>query len=68
MVQAGSIKKGDYCMLKGFPCLVSDATTTKNNKGAVRTTISGTDIFTHKKYEENCPASSTVQVPALKET
>jgi translation elongation factor P/translation initiation factor 5A len=50
-VQAGSIKKGDHCMLKGFPCLVTDANTTKNNKGAVKTTITGTDIFTNKKYE-----------------
>jgi translation initiation factor 5A len=55
-------------MLKGFPCLVTEAATTKNNKGAVKTTLAGNDIFTSKKYEEVCPASSTVQVPILKET
>jgi translation initiation factor 5A len=67
-VQAGSIKKGDFCMLKGFPCLITDSATAKTNKGGVKTTITGTDIFTNKKHEESCPASATVQVPTVQRT
>jgi translation initiation factor 5A len=50
-VQAGSIKKGDFCMIKGFPCVVVECATSKTNKGGVKATIIGTDIFSNKKYE-----------------
>lgn len=62
--QAGSIKKGGYCMLKGFPCKVSDYSTAKPGKhGSAKATIVGNDIFTNKRYEEICPTSANIGVP-----
>lgn len=62
--QAGSVKKGGYCMLKGFPCKVTEYSTAKPGKhGSAKATIVGIDIFTNKKYEDTAPTSSTMQVP-----
>ena len=53
-VAAGSIKKGGYCMLKGFPCKVIEFTTAKPGKhGSAKASIVGIDIFTNKKYEDS---------------
>lgn len=61
---AGSVKKGGYCMLKGFPCKVTDYSTAKPGKhGSAKATIVGNDIFTNKKYEDTAPTSATMQVP-----
>ena len=61
---AGSIKKGGYCMLKGFPCKVTDYSTAKPGKhGSAKATIVGLDIFTNKKVEDTAPTSATMQVP-----
>lgn len=65
-VQAGSIKKGGYCMLKGFPCKVIDYSTAKPGKhGAAKASITGIDIFTGKKHEDAFPTSHTVYVPIV---
>lgn len=62
--QAGSIKKGGYCMLKGFPCKVTQYSTAKPGKhGSAKATIVGIDIFTNKKYEDTAPTSATMYVP-----
>jgi translation initiation factor 5A len=64
--QAGTIKKGGYCMLKGFPCKVTEYSTAKPGKhGSAKATIVGIDIFTNKKYEDSCPTASTVRVPIV---
>lgn len=64
--QAGTIKKGAYCMLKGFPCKVSEYSTAKPGKhGSAKATIVGADIFTNKKYEEICPTSANMRVPIV---
>lgn len=64
--QAGTIKKDAYCMLKGFPCKVSDYSTAKPGKhGSAKATIVGADIFTNKKYEEICPTSANMRVPIV---
>jgi len=63
---AGSVKKGGYCMLKGFPCKVIEYSTAKPGKhGSAKATIVGTDIFTDKKYEDSMPTSATAQVPTV---
>ena len=50
-IQAGSVKKNSYCMLKGHPCKVTEYSTAKPGKhGAAKATIVGTDIFTGKKH------------------
>lgn len=66
---AGSIKKGGYCMLKGFPCKVTDYSTAKPGKhGSAKATIVGVDIFTNKKVEDTAPTSATMQVPNVAKT
>lgn len=66
---AGSIKKGGYCMLKGFPCKVTDYSTAKPGKhGSAKATIVGIDIFTNKKIEDTAPTSATMQVPNVTKT
>lgn len=64
-VQAGTIKKGGYCVLKGFPCLVT-ATSIKSVNAKSKVLIEGTDLFTNKKYDETLPASGIVIVPGAK--
>eukprot|EP00915_Cephaloidophora_sp_WS-2016_P004189 GHVH01005632.1.p1 GENE.GHVH01005632.1~~GHVH01005632.1.p1 ORF type:complete len:159 (+),score=32.03 GHVH01005632.1:190-666(+) len=65
-VSAGSIKKGGYCMLKGFPCKVNDYSTAKVGKhGSAKAKIIGADIFTNNKYEEICPTSHNMEVPVV---
>ena len=64
--QAGSIKKGGYCLLKGFPCKVTDYSTAKPGKhGSAKATIVGVDIFTNKKYEDTAPTSAGMLVPIV---
>jgi translation elongation factor IF5A len=61
---AGSVKKGGYCMLKGFPCKVTEYSTAKPGKhGSAKATIVGLDIFTGKKVEDTAPTAATVQIP-----
>lgn len=60
----GSVKKGGYCMLKGFPCKVSEYSTAKPGKhGSAKATVVGIDIFTNKKYEDTAPTSATARIP-----
>ena len=65
-IQAGAVKKGGYCMLKGFPCKVTDYSTAKPGKhGSAKATIVGLDIFTSKKYEDSCPTGHNMQEPIV---
>ena len=67
--QAGSIKKGGFIMLKGYPCKVIDYATAKPGKhGSAKVHFVGLDIFTNKKYEDAFPTSHTVWVPIVKKT
>lgn len=64
--QAGDIKKGGYCLLKGFPCKVTEYSTAKPGKhGSAKATIVGIDVFTDKKYEDTAPTSANVSVPNI---
>jgi translation initiation factor 5A len=60
----GDIKKGGYCMLKGFPCKVTEYSTAKPGKhGSAKATIVGIEIFSNKKYEDTAPTGATASVP-----
>lgn len=66
---AGTVKKGGYCMLKGFPCRVIDISTSKAGKhGHAKATVVGKDIFTNKQCEDAFPSSHNVEVPFVKKT
>ena len=63
-VQAGSLKKGDYAMIKGQPCRVVEITTSKTGKhGHAKASIMGVNILTGKKYEDSCPTSHNIEAP-----
>jgi translation initiation factor 5A len=65
--QAGTIHKGDYIMIKGCPCKVSDVSTSKTGKhGHAKAHFVAIDIFTGKKLEELCPTSHNIDVPVIK--
>ena len=62
--QAGNLKKGDYVLLKGNPCKISDIAISKAGKhGHAKAAIVGNDIFTDKKYEDQCPTSHNMDCP-----
>ena len=49
--QAGSIRKGDYCMLLDHPTRIADINLSKPGKhGAAKVHFVGVDLFTNKKY------------------
>merc|ERR1739842_290418 len=63
---SGSVKKGGFCMIKGFPCKVTDYSTAKVGKhGSAKAKIIGADIFTNNKYEDVCPTSHNVEIPVV---
>lgn len=65
-VQAGSVKKGSFVMLKNRPCKVVEYSTSKTGKhGHAKASITGIDIFTGKKYDENCPTSHNMDEPVV---
>lgn len=60
----GDVKKGGYCMLKGFPCKVTEYSTAKPGKhGSAKATVVGIEIFTNKKYEDTAPTAATAYIP-----
>eukprot|EP00932_Pfiesteria_piscicida_P000906 SRR837773.10889.p2 GENE.SRR837773.10889~~SRR837773.10889.p2 ORF type:complete len:185 (-),score=48.04 SRR837773.10889:9-521(-) len=63
---AGSIKKGDYAMMRGRPCKVVEASCYQQGKhGSTKTHFVGLDLFTGKKYEELCQTSHSMDVPTV---
>lgn len=68
-VQCGALQKGVYVVLKDRPCRIMEINVSKTGKhGHAKATITGLDIFTSKKYEENHPTSHTVDVPNVQRT
>jgi translation initiation factor 5A len=65
-MQVGSVRKGGFVLLKGFPCKVMDIATAKTGKhGSAKAKMTGIDIFTGKKYEEIHPTSHNIDVPNI---
>ena len=63
-VEAGSLKKGGYVMLKQRPCKIVEYTKSKTGKhGSCKAHIIGLDIFSDKKIEELVPTSHNIAVP-----
>jgi len=64
--QAGSIKKGGYCLLKSRPCRIVDIAISKTGKhGHAKARFTGIDVFTGNKYEDMCPTSHNMEVPVV---
>lgn len=65
-IQGGSIKKGSYCMLKGFPCKVVDTAVSKPGKhGSAKIHVTGIDIFTNKKIDDIFSTAGTAWSPVV---
>jgi len=66
-IQAGALKKGMHCVIKGRPVKIIDYSTSKTGKhGHAKAHIIATDIFTDKKMEELCPTSHNMEAPVIK--
>merc|ERR1711974_476141 len=65
--QAGSIRKGEYCMLSDQPCKILEIAVSKPGKhGAAKACMTGINIFTDKKVHTIYATSATVKVPIVK--
>jgi translation initiation factor 5A len=50
--QAGSIKKGSYCMLEGQPCKIIDLAISKPGKhGSAKILLTGINLLNDKKVQ-----------------
>lgn len=68
-INAGSVKKNGFVMLKGHACKVVEYSTSKTGKhGHAKAHIVGLDLFTGKKYEDICPTSHNMDEPIVKRT
>eukprot|EP00747_Dinoflagellata_sp_TGD_P206514 gnl/TRDRNA2_/TRDRNA2_80211_c0_seq1.p1 gnl/TRDRNA2_/TRDRNA2_80211_c0~~gnl/TRDRNA2_/TRDRNA2_80211_c0_seq1.p1 ORF type:complete len:179 (+),score=26.30 gnl/TRDRNA2_/TRDRNA2_80211_c0_seq1:58-594(+) len=66
-MEAGQIRKGAFVLLKGFPCKVSETSTSKTGKhGHAKVNFVGYDIFTQRKVEDMCPSSHNMDIPNVK--
>merc|ERR1712010_294135 len=65
-VEAGSIRKGGYIMIKGKPCKVRDVSVSKTGKhGHAKCKFSAVDIFTGNTCEELCPSTHSIDIPVV---
>merc|ERR1719199_186954 len=65
-VEAGSIRKGGYIMIKGKACKVRDVSTSKTGKhGHAKCKFSAVDIFTGNTCEELCPSTHSIDIPVV---
>lgn len=63
-VGVNKLKKGGYCLIEGRPCRVVDIVKSKPGKhGHAKASITGTDLFTGKRYETHMPTSHEIEVP-----
>merc|ERR1712138_91887 len=68
-VEAGSIRKGGYIMIKGKACKVKDVSTSKTGKhGHAKCKFSASAIFTGATCEELCPSTHAIAVPFVKKS
>jgi len=68
-MQAGSVRKGGYIVIKGKACKVIDVSTSKTGKhGHAKCHFVAEDIFTGKRCDELVPAGHNLEVPVVSKT
>ncbi|KAF6769064.1 hypothetical protein AHF37_12548 [Paragonimus kellicotti] len=64
--QTSALRCNGFVMLKSRPCQITFMSTSKTGKhGSAKVHITGVDIFTGKKYEEQNPSTATMMVPKI---
>ena len=64
--EAGKLKPGNYAVIDGEPCRVTNMIKSKPGKhGSTKARVEGVGIFDGKKRELMRPASSSVEVPMI---
>ncbi len=62
--RAGTLRKGGYVVIKGFPCKIISVTVSKTGKhGHAKVHCLSKDIFTGKAYELHTPSTHNVDIP-----
>jgi len=65
-MQAGSVRKGGYIVIKGKACKVIDVSTSKTGKhGHAKCHFVAEDIFTGKRCDELVPAGHNLEIPVV---
>ena len=63
-VQASSLRKNGFVLIKGHPCKIVDMSSSKTGKhGHAKIHFVALDIFDGKKYEDICPSTHNMQAP-----
>jgi translation initiation factor 5A len=65
-VQASSLRKSGFVLIKGHPCKIVDMSSSKTGKhGHAKIHFVALDIFDGKKYEDICPSTHNMQQPIV---
>ena len=65
-ITAGAVKIGQFLVINGRPCKVTDVSHVKTGKhGAAKSSFIGVDIFRDEKWEMVCPSAATVSRPII---
>jgi len=63
-VQASSLRKNGFVLIKDHPCKIVDMSSSKTGKhGHAKIHFVALDIFDGKKYEDICPSTHNMQAP-----
>lgn len=66
MVEARTLKEGNYIKIEGIPCKITSKTSGKTSKhGGAKAVIVGVGVFDGKKREWVGPVSASVEVPMI---
>ena len=65
-VQASSLRKSGFVLIKGHPCKIVEMSSSKTGKhGHAKIHFVALDIFDGKKYEDICPSTHNMQQPIV---
>jgi len=64
--QCSEFRKYDYVVIMNRPCKVVEISTKTGKDGQSEVQISGLDIFTGIKFEDNCPSDDSRDIPYVK--